>query len=340
MWTKKKLSKEILVLLAVSMVISIFLFAFLDHTTYSIAYRYLEHAGKLGSIYAENVLGIWVQGVCLLASAIFFVGLFLFLLGQKLAYLQEIITGTEALRTHRMDYRIPVEGDNELTELARSINFLSQTEQELLRKEAALTAEREQFIRSIAHDIRTPLTSVLSYAELLAAREQRTESAVDGLVDLTLRKGQQMKDLMEQLLQNQVRHADYFEDGQLLLRQVVDDWESVLGEDFTVQVDWSDCTAFSGYFDMQEVFRVFDNLLSNIKKYADAKSPVLLRLRVEQGILLLEQSNAVARDCPETESHRLGLATIRHIISRYGGSVQWECGEERFQISIRIPVNV
>jgi len=42
-------------------------------------------------------------------------------LGQKLAYLQEIITGVEVLRTHRMDYRISIEGKNEFTELARSI---------------------------------------------------------------------------------------------------------------------------------------------------------------------------------------------------------------------------
>ncbi len=340
MLTKKKLSKEILVLLAVSVVISVFLFAFLNHTAYSIAYRYLEHIEHLENAYILNVLSTWVQGICLLASAIFFVVIFLFLLGQKLAYLQEIIAGIEALRTHRMDYRIPVEGDNEFTELAGNINFLSQTEQELIRKEAALTAEREQFIRSIAHDIRTPLTSVLSYAELLSSRKNRTEDDVNTFLNLTIRKGQQMKELMEQLLQNNVRHAEYFEDGQLLLQQVVDDWESVLSEDFPLAIDWSSCSGFSGYFDIQELFRVFDNLLSNIKKYADSQSPVLLRLSVKEDYLTLEQSNTIAQDCPKKESHQLGLATIRHIVSQYGGTVQWHCGKGRFQITIQIPVNV
>ena len=47
MLTKKKLSKEILVLLAVSVVISIFLFAFLNNTVSSICYRYLEHIGNV-----------------------------------------------------------------------------------------------------------------------------------------------------------------------------------------------------------------------------------------------------------------------------------------------------
>ena len=340
MLTKKKLSKEILVLLAVSVVISVFLFAFLSNTAYSIGFRYLEHAGRSDSEYVLHLLTIWVQGIALLASVIFFVVVFLFLLSQKLMYLQEIIRGIEALRTHRMEYRIPVEGDNEFTELARSINFLSQTEQELIRKEAALTDEREQFIRSIAHDIRTPLTSVLSYSELLSSKEIRTDEEINDFIGLTLRKGQQMKELMEQLLQNNVRHTEYFEDGRLLLRQVADDWENVLSDSFTVEIDWSDCPEFSGYFDIQEVFRVFDNLLSNIRKYADHDDPVLLKLFVRDSCLILEQSNTIQANCCETESHHLGLATIRRIVSQYGGTVDYQCREGQFKIIIQIPVNL
>ena len=340
MLTKKKLSKEILVLLAVSVVISIFLFAFLNNTVSSICYRYLEHIGKMNNDYLLDVVHIWVQGICLLASVIFFVVVFLFLLGQKLLYLQEIISGIEALRTHRMDYMIPVEGDNEFTELARSINYLSQTEQELIRKEAVLTAEREQFIRSIAHDIRTPLTSVLSYSELLASKKNRTQEETDAYIDLTLRKGHQMKELMERLLENNVRHTEYFENGQLLLQQVVDDWESVLSEAFSVEIDWSEYSNFTGHFDIQEIFRIFDNLLSNIKKYADAQRPVILRLSVQDNQLKLEQSNYIRTDPPEVESHHLGLTTIAHIVSQYGGTVHWKCAEEQFNITPQIPVNV
>lgn len=340
MLTKKKLSKEILVLLAVSVVISVFLFAFLNHTGYSICYRYLEHAGKLNNDYLLNLVYIWVQGICLLASVIFFVVVFLFLLGQKLLYLQEIIRGIEALRTHRMDHIIPVEGDNEFTELARSINYLSRTEQELIRKEAALTAEREQFIRSIAHDIRTPLTSILSYAELLASNKNRTQEEMDAYIGLTLRKGQQMKEMMKRLLESRVRHTEYFENGQLLLQQVVDDWESVLSETFSVEIDWSGCSNFTAYFDIQEIFRIFDNLLSNIKKYADVEKPVILRLCVQDNHLKLEQSNYIRTDPPEAESHHLGLTTIAHIISEYGGTAHWECTEGQFNITLKIPVNV
>lgn len=94
----------------------------------------------------------------LLSTVILFLVLFLFLLGQKLAYLREIIQGVDALRTHRLEDTIPLREANELTELAEHINFLSETERRLRQQEMALQAERERMIRDLSHDIRTPLT--------------------------------------------------------------------------------------------------------------------------------------------------------------------------------------
>lgn len=339
MLTKKRLSKEILVLLAVTVVISIFLFSFLENTASALCYQYLEQSGKLTDTYLVETAHIWIQAVCLLAVVIFFVVIFLFLLGQKLLYLRKIISGIEALRTHHMDYVIPVEGNNEFTELAQSINYLSQTEQQLMKKEAAMTEERERFIRSIAHDIRTPLTSILSYAELLADKEERSEEEVQAYIDLTLRKARQMKGLMEQILENNIRNPEYFENGQFLLRQIVDDWEEILSEDFTVAADWSECTNFTGYFDLHEIFRVFDNLLSNIQKYADERQPVSLKLSVLDNCLTIVQSNAVKEACEDVESHRMGIDTIGRIVAQYGGAVTTQCAADRFTITICIPVN-
>lgn len=76
----------------------------------------------------------------------------------------------EALRTHRMDFTMPIEGDNELKELAESINFLSETERRLRQLETELQAEKEQLIRDLSHDIRTPLTAMLSYSDYLGGK--------------------------------------------------------------------------------------------------------------------------------------------------------------------------
>ncbi|MFR5557317.1 MAG: histidine kinase dimerization/phospho-acceptor domain-containing protein [Coprococcus sp.] len=117
-----------------------------------------------------------------------------------MAYLREIIQGVEALRTHRMDFTMPIEGDNELKELAESINFLSETERRLRQLETELQAEKEQLIHDLSHDIRTPLTAMLSYSDYLGRKETLEQEEVQEYIALVQRKGQQIKALTDRLL--------------------------------------------------------------------------------------------------------------------------------------------
>ena len=125
-----------------------------------------------------------------------FMVLFLFLLGQKIAYLNEIIRGVEALRTHKMDFTMRLEGNNELTELAESINFLSFTQRELQLQEKQIQEERENLIRELSHDIRTPLTSILSYSEYMmkkGQKEQIEQMEIVNYISMMQQKSEQIK---------------------------------------------------------------------------------------------------------------------------------------------------
>ena len=120
--SKNRLSKEILGLLGASFAISFFLFQFLSLTAVSLVMSYLEENRINPSTYEIELAENWVRSLSLLTSVLFFLILFLFLLGQKVMYIHTIIKGVEALRMHSMDFFVPVEGNNELTELAESIN--------------------------------------------------------------------------------------------------------------------------------------------------------------------------------------------------------------------------
>ena len=62
---------------------------------------------------------------------------------------------------------------------------------------------------------------------------------------------------------------EFFEDGRLLVEQLVSELEEALEDDFRIDTDFTHLPAFSGSFDLRELQRVFDNLVSNIKKYAE-----------------------------------------------------------------------
>lgn len=340
MSTNRKLSKEILITIVISAVISIFLFAFLQLTTTSIAYHYFERQRHTIDAYLSDTLQLWINGLCFLASVLFFVVIFLFLLSQKLLYLGEIINGIEALRTHHMDYIIPVIGNNEFTELAKQINYLSETERQLKQKEDTLKEDREKLIRSLSHDIRTPLTSILSYSELMSSKKDRTTEEVDTYIDLMHKKALQIKGLTDRLLENSVRNPEYFDHGKFLLEQILLDWEEDLSENYLCEIDWSECSDFKACFDVQKICRIFDNLLSNVKKYADETKPVLLKLSVLENQLVIHQSNTILLPPKTVESHKLGLETIRSIVARYNGSVEPSSIENVYHITISIPVNL
>lgn len=200
--------------------------------------------------YTENQVitaQMWTLNSCAAAALVFFIGLFLFLPGQKLSYIRSITEGVAALQQHRTDCPVPVEGRNELTELAETINYLSARELELRRKEEALQQQREQLIRALSHDIRTPLTSILSYTEYLTAHPDCGASQRQEDLALMDRKARQIRQLTDILLDGGNRSPEHFDDARLLWQQLAEQMTAELEDDFpfTARVD---CPAFGGTF--------------------------------------------------------------------------------------------
>ena len=140
---QRKLSHEIVGLLAISFVIALFLLQLLSMCAVVVSERFLSARDiVLTQAQLEN-LDIWVFNLSLLVSVLFFLVLFLFLLGERLSYIRELTKGIDALQDGQLDYSVPLEGRNELTQLARDINYLSATQREIKEKERALNEEKE-----------------------------------------------------------------------------------------------------------------------------------------------------------------------------------------------------
>ena len=87
---------------------------------------------------------------------------------------------------------------------------------------------------------------------------------------------------------------------------------------------------------MGELRRIFDNLISNIQKYAEPAEPVVLTVSKTDGDIVITQSNAMKQSQEPTESYKLGLNSIRRIAQNYGGSVEISQTEEVFNIVITL----
>ena len=130
------------------------------------------------------------------------------------------------------------------------------------------------------------------------------------------------------------RNLEYFVDGRLLFAQLVDEFSETLEDGFDLQIDTAACSAFSGRFDVRELRRLFDNLSSNVRKYADRQQPVLLSVALADGVLLIRQSNAVCTERKTEEGFGIGLQSIRRIAQSYGGTVRTDSEKGLFSITI------
>lgn len=317
-----KLSREILWLLFVTAVIAVFFFGFVSLTANSISAMYLmEHEIQLTEI-QRGTLHVWIRSLSVVSSVILFLILFLILLSQKMAYLRVIIQGIEALRLNRLDYTIPLDGNNELTELAKRINDLSDAERRLRQRETELLQQEKQLIRDLSHDIRTPLTAIKSYTEYMAQREMLDREEMNDYISLIQRKTEQMRVLTDRLLDGGKRNPETILDGKLMMEQLIDEWKELLEDTVACIIDIDHCPAFCGRFDIRELQQIFDNLASNIEKYADRSQPVELKIDVFEHRLRICQKNRICQNDKRVESNRIGLESVRRIAALYGGTAE------------------
>ena len=330
---KRRLAIEILGDLATALASAVFLFVMLFVLSLYIADGYLFAQNIELTDTEFSVLSGWIVSLSLILSVVLFVILFILLLGQRLSYIPTIMKGITSLQAGDDGYEVPIENNNELTELARAINYLSETQKSVRAEEMALQAEKEMLVRSLSHDIRTPLTSIMSYSELLATNNELSEKERRTYFELIRKKSEQIKELTDILLDGGARSLELFENGALLMAQLADDFESSLEDRFDVSLD-QDYTDFSGRFDLRELQRIFDNLISNIEKYADASKPVVLTINASAEKIVIKQENYIRKDAKRSEGFGIGLKSIGRIAGLYGGDAEVHADEEKFEITV------
>ena len=90
--------------------------------------------------------------------------------------LKRLESATERIAAGEYGYRIPEKGHDEIAELAGHMNAMSVEIEDNIRKTEALAASRETFIANMAHELKTPLTSILGFADIMTIKSHMEES--------------------------------------------------------------------------------------------------------------------------------------------------------------------
>ena len=335
----RKLAFEMLEDLGISVLISLFIFCFFYFTAVSISENYLYMRGFILAEGHQRALAMWITGICVIAAVVAFLVLFLFMTGRRLSYLIDIINSIEKMEDAEEKFYITPEGNDELTKLAESINYLSESQNDIIRKEKEMKEKRELFIRSLSHDIRTPLTSIIAYSDFMIDKKELSESEMRKYIELIQVKSEQMKVLTDRLLEEKNESGEYISSMKLLAEQLADEWKDTIEDRFdcTVEVDGS--YDFGGMVDVYDFRRIIDNLASNVEKYASTSGKVEMYITLEKdndkNIFHIRQKNKTAKITPgSAESYGIGINSIKKIAEFYKGRTEVIGGEDNCAIDI------
>ena len=201
-----------------------------------------------------------------------------------------------------------------------------------------------ELITAISHDIRTPMTSLIGYLGLLNENGFQDPQRSAQFAASAYEKAMELKDLTDELFKyflvfgrSELELNREELDGRLLLEQLLGEAQFELTDlGFTVEREdfEGDCLLST---DPLYLKRVLDNLVSNLKKYADRTSPVRMCSRLEGDKLSITVSNRVARSLDRVESTKIGLRTCEKILEAMGGRFEVQKDEEHFAASLILP---
>ena len=241
---------------------------------------------------------------------------------------------------------ITVDGEDEIAALAEDIDGMRNAIIERMGNEKRAWEANSELITAMSHDIRTPMTSLIGYLGLLNNSDSLPDDDRRRYLEAAYGKSLALKELTDELFKYflvfgrselELQREEF--DAHLLLMQLLGEAEFDL-QDYGMQVQSIDRLQDGSMIttDAAMLKRVIDNLVSNVKKYADRERPVIILSENRDGQIAVTVSNGISGAGPGTESTKIGLRTCEKIMQALGGTFSIVRDEDHFAAEFCLPV--
>lgn len=275
--------------------------------------------------------------------AVLFLAGFLIAFQRTVSYMRQISLEIQAMEGGDLNQPVTVRGDNDLTALAESLDAMRLAFRAQRERESSTYAANQALISQMSHDLRTPLTTLLIYTEILRYGKYQGEDQLRGYLDKIDEKAQQIKQLAENLLEyslaSQKRAVEMEPPAPAaeIFRPLLQETATFL-EQYGYAFHW-DLDFGEGRVAVHTPYlrRILDNLSSNILKYASLQEPISIQAREQEGVLALSFCNGL-KDRDEPAGTCVGLSSVEAMMEKMGGSSHAEQTGAAFQITLLFPL--
>lgn len=279
---------------------------------------------------------------------------------KRLDGFERIVEALKRLRTGELTDKLTDMPAGVLSTMAEDINSLGDGMQNALQN--AIRAERmkSELITNVSHDLKTPLTSILNYSDLLCQEHLTPEEAND-YAKIIHQKSMRLKNLTSDLFDiSKVQSgAEQMQceriDACTLVRQALGEQDKAIAESrLTLKVNIPDHEV-PIWADGKKMSRVMENLIGNCIKYAMSGTRVFVTVSEQEREAVIELKNIAnyemdfdAGEITErfvrgdaartTEGSGLGLAIAKSYVEACGGALAVEVDGDLFKVRITFPV--
>ncbi len=298
--------------------------------------------------YTQNLYYLSFRVISIIVAAFTFIISLLNYIRKLIDRIKRFESDVTVVSEIDMSYELVSEGADELSNLSGKVEQMRQKMLEHIKNEQEAKEINNELITSISHDIRTPLTVLMGYIEIMKKHkidDEVMESYIDATETTTLRLKQLSDDMLKYSLafgdtQKVIKLEEYdaltlfdqlFAEHFVLMREMGYDINLSSGEG-RLQAGDIICT------DAPNLMRIIDNVFSNLRKYADKSEPISFFYNVENGKLRLECKNKIRHDTDGTENNGIGLKTCARLASFIADKFEYENDGEYFTSRLVIDV--
>ena len=271
---------------------------------------------------------------------------FMILQEPYIRYISRISEAVQNISEGDLDTVIDVIGDDEFSSMAANLNHMAADIKKLMEKERESERTKNELITNVAHDLRTPLTSIIGYLELLAGNQQVPADMQHKYIEIAYGKSRRLQKLIEDLFGftklncgKIAMHVGQIDIVKLLGQLVEEAYPNFVEKGLSYDLQ-SNVPAKIINADGNLLARLFDNLIGNAIKYGADGKRVLVKIHAEGETVTVSVTNygyvIPADELPlifnkfyrveqsrssSTGGTGLGLAIAKEIVDMHGGTI-------------------
>ena len=316
-------------------------------TNLSMVARYMGNRGKmLLMVQAIEKQHTAVVLLYLILGILLFSVTFMILQEPYIRYISRISEAVQNISEGDLNTVIDVIGDDEFSSMAANLNHMAADIKKLMEKERESERTKNELITNVAHDLRTPLTSIIGYLELLAGNQQVPADMQNKYIEIAYGKSRRLQKLIEDLFGftklncgKIAMHVGQIDIVKLLGQLVEEAYPNFVEKGLSYDLQ-SNVPAKIINADGNLLARLFDNLIGNAIKYGADGKRVLVKIHAEGETVTVSVTNygyvIPADELPlifnkfyrveqsrssSTGGTGLGLAIAKEIVDMHGGTI-------------------